>query len=78
MSYAIVRRLFPRGNGKQRPPAGVAPPAATPGIILRDLRWHGRIYPEDGLPRRDRIRFLFLRVLQRVAYSVGWWAGRPR
>lgn len=78
MSYAIVRRLFPGSKGNRRPVGGLTPPAATPGMILRDLRWHGRIYQEDGLPRRDRVTFLFLRVLQRVAYSVGWWAGRPR
>jgi len=44
--------------------------------ILVDLRWHAALYAEDDMPVRDRAAFLALRVVQRLAYNLGWHAGR--
>lgn len=54
---------------------GLAPPPATPRAIFADLRWHWALYREDGLPLRDRFVFLGLRVVQRIAYNLGWQLG---
>lgn len=62
-----------------RGPQGLDPPSHSPRAIWRDLRWHDRIYRMEGLNRRTRLGFLFLRVVQRLAYNRGWHGrGRPR
>lgn len=67
-----------KGGGGGRGPQGLDPPAATPRQLWRDLRWHARLYRLDGLERRTRWGFLVLRVLQRLAYNLGWRRGiRP-
>lgn len=64
---------------RRRPTAsrwkGLRPPPATPAEIARDLRWHAALYREDGLPWRVRAVFLLLRVVQRLAYNLGWSIG---
>jgi hypothetical protein len=57
---------------------GLEPPAATPRAIWDDLRWHHRIYRMEGLDLRTRLGFLALRVVQRVAYNLGWSEGVSR
>jgi hypothetical protein len=78
MSYAIVRRLFPSRSHDNQQKGGLTPPSAGPISIFKDLRWHSRIYREDGLSRFDRTAFLALRVLQRIAYNLGWRFGGER
>ncbi len=52
------------------------PPGLTPGNLARDLLW------ELGQCRAARLAlpsvagFLLLRILQRIAYNLGWWEGR--
>ena len=60
---------------RDRSSPGLAPPPATPQAILADLRWHWAVYREDGLPLRDRLAFLGLRIVQRLGYNAGWRAG---
>jgi hypothetical protein len=71
MSLADFRSHFAR----RRAPKGLVPPASTPAAILDDLRWQWALYREDGLPLRDRLAFVGLRVIQRVAYNIGWFVG---
>lgn len=74
MTLADFRR---RGRGP-RTSRGFEPPPATFGAVLRDLRWQWALYREDGLPLRERVVFLGLRVAQRLAYNAGWWIGGRR
>lgn len=57
---------------------GLRPPSATPDQLLADMRWHLALYRQDGLGRRDKLAFLALRVVQRLAYNAGWRAGGRR
>lgn len=57
---------------------GLDPPSATPTALWHDLRWHARVYALEGLGFGTRAGFLALRVLQRVAYNRGWYAGGAR
>ncbi len=57
---------------------GLSPPPATPGAILADLRLQWAHYREDDLPARDRVAFLGLRIVQRLAYNLGWFMGRAQ
>ena len=57
---------------------GLEPPPILPGEILDELRWHAALYRQDGLPLFTRLRFLGLRVLQRVSYNAGWYWGGLR
>lgn len=65
-------------RGKNVGPQGLDPPSAAPAAIWEDLRWHHRIYQMEGLDLRTRLGFLGLRVLQRIAYNLGWHEGRER
>lgn len=72
MSLADLRWL----RGRIRPDwEGLRPPSALPDALLRDLAWHRALYEEDGLPRSEQCAFLALRIVQRVAYNIGWHAG---
>ena len=51
------------------------PPPATPAMLLWDLRWHRVLYAMDRLGPLHTIEFLALRVVQRLAYNIGWWMG---
>ncbi|MBK8265196.1 MAG: hypothetical protein IPK80_28185 [Nannocystis sp.] len=44
-------------------------------MIVRDLHWHRKLYEIDRLPWRTQIAFMGLRVVQRIAYNIGWWLG---
>ena len=72
MSLMDVKR------GQAEGPPGLDPPSATPSAIWQDNRWHDRIYRMEGLDRRTRLGFLALRVVQRLAYNTGWYAGGSR
>jgi len=76
MSYVSLR-LFRRTKSLQSS-QGLAPPPASSLAIFHDLRWHWRLYAEDELPWRDRFFFFFLRVVQRIAYNLGWRRGRAK
>lgn len=65
-------------RGKSASPLGLDPPAATPAAIWEDLRWHNRIYRMEGLDNQTRLGFLALRIVQRMAYNVGWYQGGTR
>ena len=54
---------------------GLRPPSALPSMIWRDLQWHRSLYQEDRLPLVDALSFLILRVVQRLAYNLGWYIG---
>jgi hypothetical protein len=56
----------------------LAPPPLTPGALLADLRGAWRMYSDAQLPLMDRVVFLHLRAGQRIAYGLGWNAGRRR
>lgn len=72
MSLMDLRRGI--GDGAR----GLDPPPHSPAAIWEDLRWHARIYRMDALDRGTRLAFLALRVVQRLAYNLGWHEGRPR
>jgi hypothetical protein len=71
MSLMDVGRRRRRRGG----PPGLDPPPATPCMIVRDLHWHRKLYEIDRLPWRTQIAFMGLRVVQRIAYNIGWWLG---
>lgn len=52
------------------------PPRLTPVGIVRDLMWELHRFRAAHLGVRTACAFLILRVLQRVAYNIGWWMGR--
>ncbi|WP_257450038.1 hypothetical protein [Archangium lipolyticum] len=54
------------------------PPPLGLTELWRDLSWHRALYAEDGLPLRDQLAFLGLRVVQRVSYNLGWHLGGRR
>lgn len=54
---------------------GLRPPSLTPQELWKDLAWHHALYVEDGLSRKDRLTFLGLRLVQRIAYNIGWRRG---
>jgi hypothetical protein len=54
---------------------GLRPPPIGVGELWRDLSWHRALYAEDGLPVREQLAFLGLRVVQRVSYNLGWYLG---
>ena len=54
------------------------PPAITIQNMARDLAWHLRLYKVDRLPSSVILQFLLLRVVQRVAYNMGWRKGYER
>jgi class 3 adenylate cyclase len=56
----------------------LAPPPLTPGALVADLRDAWRMYADAQLPLVDRLVFLQLRAGQRIAYGIGWNAGRRR
>lgn len=70
--------LYPFGGRGRDGWKGLRPPSATPWEIWRDVRWHAALYREDGLRLPERAAFLTLRVVQRLAYNAGWWAGGRR
>lgn len=70
--------LMDVGRNSGDGPPGLDPPSARPSEILSDLRWHDRIYRMEGLDWRTRVAFLSLRVVQRLAYNLGWWEGGRR
>lgn len=72
MSLMDVKRR--QGDG----PPGLDPPSHSPSAIWEDLRWHARIYQMEGLGPGTRLGFLVLRVVQRLAYNLGWHEGRRR
>lgn len=74
MSLMDVGRWQRRRTG----PPGLDPPPATPCTIARDLRWHRKLYRLDALSWRTQLGFLVLRVVQRIAYNLGWWFGGRR
>lgn len=57
---------------------GLEPPPISVRTLLDDLRWHHALYRHDGLPPREVVAFLALRVVQRVSYNLGWYHGRVR
>ncbi len=67
-----------RSRRRATGPEGLSPPPVHPGVLLADLRWHARLYKLDGLDRPTRWTFLALRVVQRLAYNVGWYRGSGR
>ena len=71
-------RLFRKRSPEDRR-RGLEPPSANILAILADLRWQSALYREEGLSSLDRIIFLGLRVVQRLAYNAGWfWGGRGK
>ena len=72
MSLADLGGFWKR---RRRSWQGLRPPAATPIELWKDLEWHHALYEEDGLSRKDRLAFLGLRIVQRVAYNIGWYLG---
>ena len=65
-----------RGPARARAWNGLEPPPIFVRDMLDELRWHAALYRQDGIPPSTRIRFLVLRVLQRVSYNAGWlWGG---
>lgn len=52
---------------------GLIPPKITVHSLIGDLRWHLLFYKEDGLSFNVVIFFLFLRLVQRISYNLGWW-----
>ncbi len=71
MSLADLRRRA----GARDATRGLSAPPATPRAIIEDLRWQWALYREDGLAIRERVAFLGLRVVQRLAYNLGWFVG---
>jgi hypothetical protein len=57
---------------------GLRPPPLGLAELWNDLSWHRALYTEDGLPLRDQLAFLGLRVVQRVSYNLGWYLGGRR
>lgn len=54
---------------------GLAPPPLSVRELVDDVRWHAALYQQDRLPVATRLGFLGLRIVQRVAYNLGWWGG---
>ena len=48
------------------------PPRITPVSLAQDLIWEIRWYRAAKLDFATSMEFLGLRVLQRVAYNLGW------
>jgi len=76
MSLVDLRWL--RRSGPRERWEGLRPPPARPDALWQDLQWHRALYREDGLDPRTQAAFLGLRVVQRLAYNLGWHAGRRR
>lgn len=54
------------------------PPSLTLSNLVQELSLADSEYKRAGLSAQDRMVFLALRVVQRVAYNVGWAAGNRR
>lgn len=76
MSLLDLKGLWRRRS--RRGWEGLRPPTLGVGELWRDLSWHRALYAEDGLPVRERLAFLGLRVVQRVSYNLGWYLGGRR
>jgi hypothetical protein len=51
------------------------PPRITPVSLANDLLWEMRQYRAAKIDFVTSMKFLGLRVLQRVAYNLGWRSG---
>ncbi len=51
------------------------PPPPVLAEVRSDLRRHDLRYMQTGIPLEERIRFLFLRLLQTLSYHAGWLHG---
>ena len=49
------------------------PPRLSPKTLAAELRSAWISYRRYSLPMRDRLVFLCLRILQRLAYNAGWY-----
>ena len=56
----------------------LTPQSLEPTVLVSDLLADSRSYRAAGFGPKDRLTFLCLRVLQRLAYHVGWKLGRRR
>lgn len=76
---SAVMSLFDRFTARpQHRWKGLEPPPLSVFTLIDDLRWHAALYRQDDLSSREAITFLALRVVQRVAYNVGWIWGHQR
>ena len=48
------------------------PPKITVKNVYLDLKWHLKLYKEANLPIQIRLKFVYLRLLQRINYNRGW------
>ena len=51
------------------------PPKLNLRNMARDLKWHLWLYKKASLPYKIVVMFVVLRILQRVAYNIGWRKG---
>lgn len=54
------------------------PPSLTLSNLVKELSKADSEYKRAGLSVQNRVVFLGLRVVQRVAYNVGWAVGNNR
>lgn len=54
---------------------GLNPPKITVKYLYYYLKWNNLLYKQEGYSFPSRIILLILRVIQRVAYNLGWTLG---
>ena len=58
-------------------PNELIPSSLSPKAVWTEMERNWGDYQRDGLPIHDRLRFLFLVLLQNCAYHAGWDKGKP-
>ena len=48
------------------------PPKITLKNVYLDSKWHLKLYKDANLPVKTRLKFICLRLIQRINYNKGW------